>query len=101
MRFLDNVIEEAEADPNYWPNQFKATFGTEAGKKTLIKLYQMSGFYTVTADRNEAAINDGKRLFMLDILEMIKIDPIEADQSDKNAMNFLEEVLNMEAETNE
>lgn len=97
MRFSDNFEDEIKDDPNFWGNIFKETFRTEAGKKALIKLYQMSGMYTVTADPNEARINDGRRLLMLDILELIKVDPIQADVSDKEAMSFLDEVLNMEA----
>ena len=86
-------MAEADKDPQYWYRIFNKVFGSPEGKKALLFLLNSSGLLDApqTYDPNEGQCLAYRKLVVLEILQIMRVSPIDLIVDGESAESSLSE----------
>ncbi len=93
MQFLAELNKAIEKEPDLMVRIAKSKFSGPDGKKLLLYLFQKSGFFEISADKGVEQFLSGKRSLMIEILNLLSMDPADLVVNDATS-EFLETILN-------
>jgi hypothetical protein len=90
MLFSRDVLKEAQETEDYWGSLFRKVFKSPDGKKVLLYLFQESGMFDVAAQKDAELFLAGKRALILDIFNIMGLDPMDVTIAQSEALNVIE-----------